>query len=275
MPAWEALKFAASATALMTALLFYFGWVRTQKTYAYFGIDTGLLGLTTPDYLLRSVNSALPPAVGVALLGLGLVSLRRWLLVRIADNAANRRRLGLIAAAMRAAAVILLGVAAAGIVAQNQVGRPLGMALPLALPLAAGLLVLAGTLRSPTPDRAGSGMWSLLVAALALLGLLWAVALYAQHIGQRVALGVAGSIATRSEVVLYSTERVSIAGTGVAVTALPKEDSKYRFRYTGLRMLIYANDRYFLLPANWQRGRDSVFVIENDDVRVDVRARPS
>ena len=264
---WEALKFVASTTALLAALLYYFGWVRTQATYGYFGVDTGLLGFSTPDYLLRSVNSALPPAVGAGLLILGLVSLRRWLLTTFMGHARADRRLRWIAIGMRIGAVLLLSVAAAGIIAQNDVGRPLGILLPLTLPTAAVLLTF-------TPQAVEGSAWTFLVVVLAFFGLMWAVALYAGGIGQRAASGIAGNIAARSDVVLYSAERLSIAGAGVAVATLPADGSKYRYRYSGLKMLVYANDRYFLLPMGWQKGRDNVFVIEKgDDVRIDIHAR--
>src|SRR3954463_3259502 len=105
---WEALKFVASATALLAALLYYFGWARTQATYGYFGIDTGLLGFSTPDYLLRSINSAVPPAIGAGLVALLLISLRRWLAATFGDNARVRRWRNWIAIGMQSGAVGLL-----------------------------------------------------------------------------------------------------------------------------------------------------------------------
>src|SRR3954454_17851304 len=73
-------------TALLTALLVFFGWARTQATFAYFGVDLGLLDFSTTDYVLRSVNSAYDP-----LLLIGLVFLTAALLhERLSRTASGR-----------------------------------------------------------------------------------------------------------------------------------------------------------------------------------------
>src|SRR3954452_7482007 len=66
---WPRLR-AASALAIgqlgaITALAFYFGWVRTQSYLHYFGLDTSLVDFTTTDYVLRSVSAAYWPLMGL------------------------------------------------------------------------------------------------------------------------------------------------------------------------------------------------------------------
>ncbi|WP_045744728.1 hypothetical protein [Actinoplanes rectilineatus] len=279
---WEALQFVASTAAVLGTLLYYFGWVRTRATLAYFGVDTGLLGFAAPDYLLRSVNAAIPPAIGAGLLILGLATLQIWLPGRIPDTPRGRRGRRIAVVALRGVAALLLAVAAAGIVAQDSIGRPLGILLPLTLPAAAALLVVARKM-SPHPGsdaRRGPGtgearVWTFVVLMLGFVGLLWADALYAADVGRRMAAAMADRLARQPEVVLYSADRLAVAGTGVTVTTPGGTENKYGFRYAGLRVLIAANDRYLLLPAGWRRGVDSVFVIEkDDDVRIDVRVVP-
>jgi hypothetical protein len=63
----------ASQTALITGLLYYFGWAREQSTLTYFGLDTSLVDYSTADYVLRSVNVAFTPIVRVALAALVLL----------------------------------------------------------------------------------------------------------------------------------------------------------------------------------------------------------
>jgi hypothetical protein len=65
-----------SQTVLITALLYYFGWARTQASLAYFGLDTSLIAYSTPDYVLRSINVAFRPFIGAAFAGLALVQCR-------------------------------------------------------------------------------------------------------------------------------------------------------------------------------------------------------
>jgi hypothetical protein len=48
---------------------------------------------------------------------------------------------------------------------------------------------------------------------------------------------------------------------------------RYRYRYTGLRLLIHAGGQYFLLPRHWVRGRDSLVALPQDgDVRLEIVA---
>src|SRR5829696_4909948 len=69
----------AGQAALLGALLFYFGWVRTQSLLRYFGLDNNIIQLSWNDYILRSPNviiraltfgclSAMLLAIGGALL---------------------------------------------------------------------------------------------------------------------------------------------------------------------------------------------------------------
>ena len=44
----------------------------------------------------------------------------------------------------------------------------------------------------------------------------------------------------------------------------------YRYRYSGLGLLIHADGRYFLLPDDWSRSNAVAIVIrDNDAIRVD------
>src|SRR5512132_3026246 len=79
-------------TTLLTALLFYFGWIRTNALFQYFGVDATTLGFTTQYYLLRS-SEALYVPLGT-LLVVGLAAL--WLHSLVATWLAARRRLDLL-----------------------------------------------------------------------------------------------------------------------------------------------------------------------------------
>jgi hypothetical protein len=59
----------------------------------------------------------------------------------------------------------------------------------------------------------------------------------------------------------------------VGVTALSGKETAYRFRYNGLRPLLYARDRRFLLPVDWTHDNGSTVIVLQDDpsrVRVDL-----
>ena len=174
-------------TALLTALLLYFGWARTKTTYGYFGIDVSLLDLSTTDFVLNSVNSAYNP-----LLRLGLVALAGLVvheLVTRSDGRASR-------AAQIAIVTLGLWLCAFGTSAllwtawSRQIGRWVpnepGLAFAwLPVTLAAGFALLAyacttplvgGRLRSPL-------RLSVVLAGLFVLAAFWAVSLLAVHDG--------------------------------------------------------------------------------------------
>ena len=52
---------------LITALLFYFGYVSARSQYEYFGIDVDTIGLGTQDYVMRSPQPLLVPLLVLSL----------------------------------------------------------------------------------------------------------------------------------------------------------------------------------------------------------------
>ena len=46
---------------VITALLYYFGWVRTGAVFGRFGVDQRVLAYSVDDYLLRSAGVAFRP----------------------------------------------------------------------------------------------------------------------------------------------------------------------------------------------------------------------
>src|SRR4051812_40996275 len=60
----------ASQAALITAVLYYFGWTRTYAFFDYFGVDYNLAGYDTSAYVLRSIGVAFQPLTYAAFVGL-------------------------------------------------------------------------------------------------------------------------------------------------------------------------------------------------------------
>lgn len=53
----------ASQAVLITALFYYFGWVYTHSFFSYFGVEPSLIGYSTTDYVLRSINVSFYPFI--------------------------------------------------------------------------------------------------------------------------------------------------------------------------------------------------------------------
>ncbi|MGW4528793.1 hypothetical protein [Amycolatopsis sp. NPDC004378] len=268
---------------LISALLYYFGWVRSQATWSYFGVDTGVLGFGPADYALRSINSAFLPLIGSGIAALTTAALHRTVLApaaRATPGTRHRRLAGAGIGACRAAGVALIGLVVTGLLLPVTVGNALGVALPRSLLGAACLLAYADHLRASgeRPDRRvprkSRGLHGLLLIGLAVVGVLWSIALYAQKTGLGVARNIAAGLPTRPSLTLYSVERLAITGPGVTVGKLDQDRSKYHFRYTGLVSLSHTPEHYLLVAAAWRKGRDTVYVVPaGDHIRIDITTR--
>jgi hypothetical protein len=256
-------------TALLTALLLYFGWARTRTTYSYFGVDLSLLDLSTTDYVLRSVNSAYRP-----LLWLGLLVLAAFVLHRYLPTTGGKW-------------VVVVGGVLAGIgviaLLWGDWSRQIGAWIPdssaigfawLPVVLASGFALLAYGALQQAPG--GSPQLVAVFIALFLMALFWTVSLVAVHDGRMRAEEIARNLDSSPGVTVFSPEVLAIRGYGVAPTPLKKGDAdpgRYTIRYDGLRLLIHTDGKYFLLPVGWKRGRDPVIELPDDgQIRIELTA---
>jgi hypothetical protein len=261
-------------TTVLTALLFYFGWVRTNALFQYFGVDATVLGFTTQDYLLRS-SEALYIPLGT-LLVVGLAGL--WVHGLMTTWLAARRRLRLLRATAVALGVVGLALFARGVA---------GVAVPrlslndfLVTPVCLGLGAVLGAyghwlwLRqravqghdgSPARPRWHGVVSLVLVVLLVVLSLFWATTNYARAYGRGRAAAYARQLAVRPGVIVYSADRLFLHGPGVQELALPaQQHTSYRYRYSGLR-LTESHGRLFLLPEGWTRTDGAAIVLAGSD----------
>lgn len=259
-------------TTLVTALAFYFGWVFTNARASYFGIDVSALGFSTQDYVLRSADVLFVPLGTIVLLALAAVSLHSWVLARLADPAARAR----IAIAARAAIVVGAALFVLGLVglfrSQTFSARSL---IPSASPgIGVALMTYAAHLLARTHriGRPGDGTVAarrpnatslVLVMLLVVLSGFWTAARYAATLGHGRAERTAATLSSLPHVTVYAPKRLSISAGGVVEQPLSGTDPAYRFRYTGLRLLIRSADRYFLLPDDWARGASVAIVLRD------------
>jgi len=252
----------ASQAAILTAVLVYFGWVRASATYRYFGVDVSVLNFSVTDYVLRSVDAAFPLLVVLGLVGLcaivGHEQLRRWL-----DNDRDVERLLVRRATWTGVALVLTGF----ILAVALVG-PNGSYFwgPAVLMAGFALTAYAFAVRSGSRARG----YLVAMAGMTLVAFLWTVAAYANYIGVQKAEQVLAGLPTAAEVTVYSSGNLSLSGPGIAMSAVRSPDSQYRFRYTGLRLLVSSAGQYFLLPSGWRPRHGAVIVLPvAPDIRVE------
>lgn len=171
--------------AAIGALLFYFGWARTRATYAYFGLDVSVLGLTSADYVLRSINTITRPALAAALIALVALLAYHWIGTLPADRRVRVARVA-VGAGVGVTALGAAGVLATGRQTVTLIGS---IALVAGLALAGyGLALWRPHLNGRLADAATTRHAFLLLGALMLVALLWALTAYAGYIGRAVAV---------------------------------------------------------------------------------------
>src|SRR5918998_3829825 len=80
----------ASQAVLITAVLYYFGWVRTNSFLSYFGIDPSMTGFGTTDYVLRSIMVAFKPFIGAVTIAWVFYVIHHLLMTPTLEEAESR-----------------------------------------------------------------------------------------------------------------------------------------------------------------------------------------
>jgi hypothetical protein len=259
----------------LTALAFYFGWAHEAEFLGYFGLSTSAVNLSTTDYLLNGVSVAYWPLMLLGVLVVLAQAAHPRIRARVTAWPRPERRLWLGGAVL--VGVTLLMVALVGLLQVWIFPRPVPM-IPLLITSGVTLITYSAVLASlvqpsgsTLPDKAQFVALAGLIAG----GTFWIWASYASQSGRSDAEGTAAQLVYRTDVTVFSADRLLLAGPGIHVDSVGDEQSKYHFRYTGLRMLVRSDNRYFLLPKNWRRGADAVVVLsESDDVRLQFVAPP-
>jgi hypothetical protein len=266
----------AAPASLLTGVLYYFGYVSAKSFYTYFGVGLSVLDLAPTSYLVRSADTFFRPvATSLTVAALVYAAHRLFgLCLGRAGNAWVRRAV----AGLGVVGVVLGAVGTVGLY-----GEPLGLLSPISLAVSA--LLLEYTLwtvtryefsfpaRVTASVRTGVGLRRGLLTALVLIAAFWAITHLAQARGTTNARLTEMSLRWQPQAVVYSEKELHLPGPGVRVAVLEGEDGGYRFRYNGLRPLLYANNRWFLLPVGWKHDNGSTVIVLQDDpgsVRVDL-----
>lgn len=246
---------------VLTGLLVYFGWRRVETQAHKLGIDESILGLTTRDYLLRSVGPVLVLLSGVAVVGLLWLWLDRVLAGWIADRRDAAARMVVRAASLGWLLLPLLVVASAEL-------WPRGGFVVFPASIGAGVLLLLHADRLRVLQRGEPSAYQpavrVFVAIVVGVCLFWTASNYAEVLGTSLAKETTRNVRTLTGVVVYSKERLHLDVPGAAEQQLPGEDG-YRFRYPGLRLLDHTGGRWFLVSDEWSPRYGVVVVLADDD----------
>lgn len=276
-------KFVAPTTAFY-AILYYFGWVRTNSLYGYFGIDQSLLGFSTTDYFLRSIASTFEPLRWLLTLGLIAIWVNYWILRRIREISEYSQR--------RRAKTSLLILMVVGLLVTYSAPALylLGFeVLPLFFPSAwlLGIILVSYSfylwLKLPPakdserretaqPAEIPSSLKQIsqvFLLGLYLFGILWWVAIYADNVGKLEARQIENSLSQRACTYVYSQVPLNLEAEGV-ISKSESEAGAYRYVYSGLRFLIRSGGKYFLLPTSWSEKTPRVIILpDKDGIRIE------
>lgn len=235
---------------VITGLLVAFGWKRSQTQARALGIESNILGMSTADYLLRSITPVF--TLLAVVVAAGLVWL--WVEPRLRPVVVGHRlATGWLAWSWLIFPLLVVGP---------------GLLWPVTsfyvFPLAVGGGIMLSCYVIHLTERRGWD-WQkvrLFAVAAGVLSLFWGALNYAQVDGQRLAdeFEPAGAPA----VAVYSQERMHITVSGVREEPLEGEKSRYRYRYAGLRLLENTGGKYFLVSDEWTRY-DGVVVVLRDE----------
>ncbi len=291
-------------TTVLSAVLFYFGYVSSRAQYRYFGVDVDTIGLSTRDYVMRSPQPLLVPLLVLTLLGVGSVVLHAAMRQRIATAVADRAddgrssdvaRMRRLARRGGAVGLAVLGLGVVLLFAYTYIRDWALYNLVTPLLIALGSSVIAYTwsvmnlLSAPRRGRAirpGTvGTIALRRSAGALIGVVvavcifWATATIAQWSGRGIAQYDARHLDHFPTVILDTKERLYLTDgchrpaapktACIEETVLPGSPSQtYHYRYRHFRLLIQGHDKMFLVPDAWSASDSTLVVPLDGSVRV-------
>lgn len=249
----DILKYIGSPIAIGTALLFYFGWVRSNAQAQEFGVDVSVFEMSTQDIVLRSINVLFIPLIALLLAGLLLLRIHPWLRAN-ARPTARVLRLSWI--------LVPVGLL---IVALNYFAG--WLLLPVWVLMAVAGMAYGARLTRQARGEDGSAplAQTLLVGALLLVILFWVTERFASVGGSALADDLMRTLDQRSPVSVFSESRLHIEASGVSETMLAGPGSKYGYRYDGLYLLQRSGEKYFLLNDGWTGGAGRLVILPDDD----------
>jgi len=273
-------------TTLLTALLFYFGYVRTYNQFLYFGIDPNILGLTSTDYLLRSVAVVGFDSLRFLFVAILIASWMYFVIEKALVSLKNSRKLWL--CWIIVILILVLGITLILGIVKWLDPREILYRYLYRLAWTVGILLtgygfhLVLKLFSANFKKSNSSssisiipnwlyqtsLWSFI--GLFVFGVFWTAADYGAVLGDWMAEQIALGNRHVSCAFIYSKTPLNITDPNVKTQKISDEENAYQYVYYGLRFLIRANDKYFLIPVGWTRESGSAIILQDENtIRVE------
>jgi hypothetical protein len=248
-----------SPVALVTALMFYFGWIRTRAEAQAFGYDISVTGMSVQDFVMKSIVVLYVPLLVPLLVALLLVWLHHRMIGAARRRPSLRDSLVWSANSLTMSWTIWLAI---GIILLIFVPPLRLFVIPAALTLALLSAIYGDQLRRNlnARERMPSSVRALILVALALV-VFWDTERIAGAVGRAYAAQVTSNPQQLMAVTVYSPKSLDINVPGVTVTKLSGHDTAYLYRYDGLRLLQASGGNYFLISQSWDTSHRRVIVI--------------
>jgi hypothetical protein len=262
---------------VFTGLALWFGWTLTSSRGRHFGLDNSVVQFSPTDYVLRSADALFIPVL------IGLVVCLLWISAHAAVVHQVERSRWM--RGIRIGTWIAVGTGLTGLVLSIPAlffGLPAELhylTAPIALGGSAALTADAFSIaRRVSTDQAlrrPLNLWQrsgyVVASTLVVISVFWASTSYAGALGRGSALSIEVGLQHLPAVTVFSDRPLGLSGS-VQETLSADPDAGYRFRYSGLRLLVQSAGKYFLLPEGWTRDTGVAIVLpDRPDIRLEFR----
>ncbi|MFD3939928.1 hypothetical protein ACFWSF_34320 [Streptomyces sp. NPDC058611] len=241
----------------VAALLFYLGAMYMSTFYAYFHISLSTLNLGFSELVTQSLR-LLKLEVLVAAGLIVLVVSAPWARAQMCGAVEP----GTTAKAEAVAARLSVPVVVIGVVLLalwNEI-QPYGWTAPF--------LIAVGLLMGQCRDSRGRRPKGLRCKALPVFAagafLFWTLTQVTIQTAQRDARSRARDVTDWTGVMVLSSHPLSLP-TGTVRREVLASGLRHRYRYTGLRLLLERDTRYYVVPLGWNVDRDAMYIIQQSD----------
>jgi len=257
-PWWKALASIGSPVALGTALLFYFGWVRSNVQADRLGYDISIAGYSTSDYVVRSINVLFVPFVVLVLLALGAWPAHERVLRRLESRTVEGRA-RIVNAIQRASWLWIIGgvLALSGPHSLRLVAIPVALTFTVLTRRYARALAVRLDVAADTRTRQTRALGWILLGIL----VFWNTERLALLVGEGYADRIAADPSHLVGVTIFSAKDLQITAPGVLMSRCTAPTTAYSYRYEGLRLLQRSSEGYVLLNQEWNPETGRVILV--------------